>query len=153
MGIGRWFMILLGVAALVAGFGLRVAWETEGPSGGTGVRAAAAQQDLDCDDFATPTEAQAELDADPSDPNGLDADSDGDACEEGGAGSSGGSGETGADDPDDRVTRPADRERRSRDGRGDLLRSGGPEFGPVATMPDGSCPKEYPITRGKGCYR
>ncbi len=37
--------------------------------------------DLDCADFATQAEAQAELDADPSDPNGLDADDDGIACE------------------------------------------------------------------------
>lgn len=38
--------------------------------------------DLDCADFATQAEAQAEYDADPSDPNGLDADADGVACEE-----------------------------------------------------------------------
>jgi hypothetical protein len=38
--------------------------------------------DLDCADFATQEEAQAELDSDPSDPNGLDADSDGVACED-----------------------------------------------------------------------
>lgn len=42
---------------------------------------AQAQDDLDCDDFATQQEAQAEYDADPSDPNGLDADNDGIACE------------------------------------------------------------------------
>ena len=37
--------------------------------------------DLDCSDFATQEEAQAELDADPSDPNGLDADGNLVACE------------------------------------------------------------------------
>lgn len=49
-----------------------------------GMRPAAAQEtaDLDCADFATQAEAQATYDADPSDPNGLDADSDGIACEE-----------------------------------------------------------------------
>jgi micrococcal nuclease len=36
----------------------------------------------DCSDFATEPEAQAILDADPSDPGGLDSDSDGAACEE-----------------------------------------------------------------------
>ncbi len=36
---------------------------------------------LDCADFATQQEAQAEFEADRSDPNGLDADSDGIACE------------------------------------------------------------------------
>jgi hypothetical protein len=37
--------------------------------------------DLDCSDFATQAEAQAALVAAPSDPNGLDADDDGSACE------------------------------------------------------------------------
>lgn len=50
--------------------------------------------DLDCADFATQEEAQAEFDADPSDPNGLDADNDGIACEpfEDDAGGGGGDG-------------------------------------------------------------
>ncbi len=38
--------------------------------------------DLDCADFASQAEAQAIFDADPSDPNGLDADGDGIACED-----------------------------------------------------------------------
>lgn len=37
--------------------------------------------DLDCSDFATQLEAQAALDADPSDPNGLDGEGDGAPCE------------------------------------------------------------------------
>ena len=37
--------------------------------------------DLDCANFATQEEAQAVYDADPSDPNGLDDDNDGIACE------------------------------------------------------------------------
>jgi Excalibur calcium-binding domain len=40
-----------------------------------------ASSDLDCSDFTSHDEAQAALDADPSDPNSLDADSDGEACE------------------------------------------------------------------------
>lgn len=40
------------------------------------------QGDLDCIDFATQQAAQANLNANPSDPNGLDADNDGVACEE-----------------------------------------------------------------------
>ncbi len=40
------------------------------------------QGDLDCADFASQAEAQATFNADPSDPNGLDADNDGIACEE-----------------------------------------------------------------------
>ena len=36
---------------------------------------------LDCDDYGSQTEAQAALDADPSDPDVLDEDDDGEACE------------------------------------------------------------------------
>lgn len=38
--------------------------------------------DLDCPDFASQAEAQAVYNQDPTDPNGLDADNDGEACEE-----------------------------------------------------------------------
>lgn len=50
---------------------------------GTGLvpAAQAAQNYYDCDDFATRDEAQAVLDADPSDRDNLDADGDGIACE------------------------------------------------------------------------
>lgn len=59
---------------------------------------ASAQADLNCDDFETQPEAQAELDRDPSDPHGLDGDGDGVACESlpGGA-PAGAGGETSAD--------------------------------------------------------
>lgn len=40
-----------------------------------------AQEDLNCENFVSQPEAQATLDADPSDPNNLDADDDGVACE------------------------------------------------------------------------
>ena len=42
---------------------------------------AGAQGNLDCRDFDSRAEAQASLDADPSDPNGLDRNDDGQACE------------------------------------------------------------------------
>lgn len=45
------------------------------------VGTASAQTDLNCSDFSTQQEAQAELAADPSDPHGLDRDGDGLACE------------------------------------------------------------------------
>ena len=38
--------------------------------------------DLNCEDFSSQEDAQAELDADSSDPNNLDSDSDGEACED-----------------------------------------------------------------------
>ena len=52
------------------------------PPSSTEPRSAPPQgSDLDCDDFASQEEAQANLDADPSDPNDLDADGNGIACE------------------------------------------------------------------------
>lgn len=43
---------------------------------------ALAQDDLNCSDFATQEDAQAEYDRDTSDPHGLDRDKDGVACED-----------------------------------------------------------------------
>lgn len=55
---------------------------------------AQAQDDLNCDDFNSQADAQAELESNPSDPNSLDADNDGIACEslwsDGDGGSDGG---------------------------------------------------------------
>lgn len=47
-----------------------------------GGSAAMGQENLGCDYFATQEAAQAEYDADPSDPHGLDGDDDGIACED-----------------------------------------------------------------------
>lgn len=49
--------------------------------------------DLDCSDFATQEDAQAELDKDPSDPHDLDRDGDGIACEALPSGGQGGGGD------------------------------------------------------------
>lgn len=61
------------------------------------VPSAAGAQGRDCGDFATQGAAQAALDADPSDPNGLDADADGEACESLPAGGGAGRDRSGAD--------------------------------------------------------
>ena len=50
--------------------------------GGNGGSGGGDEGDLDCADFATQREAQAVLDRDPSDPNNLDADNDGVACDD-----------------------------------------------------------------------
>lgn len=78
---------LLALAALTAA--LVFAW----------VPAAGAQTDLNCDDFEFQEDAQAVLDQDPSDPNGLDSDNDGIACEDLPSGSGGGG--TGGGDTDE----------------------------------------------------
>jgi hypothetical protein len=36
---------------------------------------------------------------------------------------------------------------------GTLMEAGGPGDGPLPTMPDGSCPKEFPVKQGEACYR
>lgn len=36
---------------------------------------------------------------------------------------------------------------------GNLMEAGGPEAGPVPTMPGGGCPGEYPLEETGGCYR
>ena len=36
--------------------------------------------------------------------------------------------------------------------KGNLFDSGGPTVGPAPLMPDGGCPKEYPIKRADACY-
>jgi len=55
-------------------------------------------QDTDCSDYSTQAQAQAVLEADMSDPNGLDADDDGIACETLPGGGGGGGGGGGAED-------------------------------------------------------
>lgn len=68
-----------------------------------------AQGDLDCADFDSKVEVQAEYDADLSDPNGLDADNDGEACETFGYGgpSSGQYNDEGANEEKDVVIKDA----------------------------------------------
>lgn len=71
----------------------------------------ASAQDLDCPDFATQGEAQAVLAADPSDPNRLDANGDGVACESFFGGGSSGTGSTGGtESSDDQGSSPSDSE-------------------------------------------
>lgn len=62
-----------------------------------GLAGSAAAQDLDCADFSTQGEAQDNLNANPGDPNGLDRDNDGIACETLPGG--GGSEDTAAEEP------------------------------------------------------
>jgi hypothetical protein len=54
--------------------------------------------DQDCEDFSSRAEAQAHLEADPSDPDNLDADDDGEACETFDYGDAGGAAPPGGDD-------------------------------------------------------
>jgi hypothetical protein len=131
---------------LVAGFTLRVTWEQLTDS----TAPALAQQDqYDCASFGSQESAQAELERDPSDPNNLDPDNDGTACEDYNYGGGGGTTTAAQDQYDD----SAAQDQYQRDlGFGDLFDAGGPSSGPVPLMPDGSCPAEFPTKQNEACY-
>jgi len=95
---------------------------------------AVAQDDLDCEDFDSQEEAQAELDRDPSDPNNLDADDDGMACETFPYDDSGG---------DDNDTAADDQYN-----DGDTNDGGGDVSNPDKVIPDTTSKKPLPDTGG-----
>ena len=95
---------------------------------------------LDCEDFSSQQEAEAALNADPSDPNNIDQNGNGIPCE----------GENLPDasqGPSGQLTTGAQYQ-----GDASLMNAGGPLKGPVPLMPDGSCPKEYPVERSGACF-
>lgn len=67
---------------------------------------------------------------------------------------------TGADDPaptpdptPDPVLPPRDGGATGQQNGNDLPKSGGPEHGPFPAMPNGECPRGFPIERDGACYR
>ncbi|WP_158206456.1 excalibur calcium-binding domain-containing protein [Halomarina oriensis] len=67
--------------AVLVSFALLVGAVSVGTAVTPGATFAQDGDDLNCEDFETQEEAQAVLEEDPSDPNGLDGDDDGEACE------------------------------------------------------------------------
>ena len=131
---------------LVAGLVSRVTYEqVVNPS----TPAVAQEDQYDCASFGSQESAQTELDLDPSDPNNLDPDNDGQACEDYdyGVGTGGGAAQ---DQYDDGAGTP--RPPRGNTGKDDLFNTGGPLNGPVPLMPDGGCPVEYPVQHEGLCY-
>ncbi len=125
------------VLVFAVGFTARLAYE-EITHPGT---PAYAQDDLNCADFRTQAEAQAELQRDPTDPNNLDADFDGVACEElDGDGSV-------ADDQYDNGDDPAP----TQPGLGRSPRTGGPKTDVFPLLDDGGCPTPL-VKRDGACY-
>jgi uncharacterized protein involved in copper resistance len=118
-----------------------------------------AQDQYDCASFGSQASAQAELERDPSDPSNLDADDDGQACEDYGYGT----GVNSSPLPSTTTSSPSPTSSPSTSSSAsasatprpdrNLFDSGGPEDGPVPLMPDGGCPVEYPTQRGDLCYR
>ena len=160
--MGSRLFIAIAVLVLVVGAVGRITYEQmQAPSP---AQAQDASDPFDCADFATQEEAQAEYNLDPSDPSGLDGDSDGIACEELSAGTGTSSASpaptttsspapsSASPAPTTTSSPPASPQPRPQKNK-NLMKSGGPQHGPVLTMPDGSCLPEYPIKRNGYCYR
>jgi hypothetical protein len=123
------------VAVFATGFTARLIYEQT-------LKPAFAQEDqYDCASFGSQESAQATYDADPSDPNNLDADNDGIACEE----LDGGSEDGGAASP------PPQREPGGKPKREPMPESGGLPGGAVPLGSDGSCPPRFPVEHGRVC--
>jgi hypothetical protein len=123
----------------------------------------------DCDSFGSQQAAQAELERDPSDPNNLDSDGNGRACDEEndyGAddiGNNNGRNTTNSTSPSSPSSSTASPEStspsspppspkpRPQEDR-NLLDAGGPTSGPMPLMPDGGCPPEFSTKHNGGCY-
>src|SRR5829696_6683849 len=138
-------LIMVGLV-LVSGFVLRVTYEQiVYPS-----KPAVAQADqYDCASFGSQESAQAELDRDPSDPNNLDPDGNGQACDDYPYGTSG----TNSASPSSESSNDASASPKPSPPQNDnLFDSGGPTNGPVPLMPDGGCPVEFPVKHNGLCY-
>ncbi len=169
--------IVAAMLVLVAGVVGRITYEQVV---NTDTPAYAQEDQFDCASFGSQESAQAELERDPSDPNNLDPNGDGQACEDYSYDATGGTTSSPAptttsspaptttsspsptttsspapttDNGDDTGASQDQSDDGSGDRPGDLMKSGGPTHGPILTMPDGSCLPEYPIKRNGYCYR
>ena len=147
--------LLIAALVLASGFTLRVAWEELA----TPTSPALAQEDqYDCESFGSQESAQAELERDLSDPNNLDPDADGQACDDYNYGDDGGS-TASATASASAMSATEDQYDASAGisqydgstGVGSLFDSGGSTNEAVPLMPDGSCPTEFPVKRDGGC--
>jgi hypothetical protein len=121
----------------------------------------------DCASFGSQESAQVELDSDPSDPNNLDPDGNGRACDDyayGGsvaassvspstvAPSSPSPGKPSAS-ASPRSNASASPKPKPPQKNRDLLDAGGPTNGPVPLMADGGCPVEFPVRHADLCHK
>jgi len=159
------------VLVLAAGFVGRVTYEQViNPS----TPALAQEDQYDCASFGSQESAQSELDRDPRDPNNLDPDGDGQACDDydyGGTSTNSASPSSSASptttsspesttssaSPSSDASASPQADEQDGQTRGsrqddDLMRSGGPHDGPVPLMPDGSCPAEFPTRQNGLCH-
>ena len=149
MGTTTWRLLVVGLV-LLAGLVSRVTYEQlidpQEP-------AVAQSSQRDCSSFGSQQSAQAALERDPSDPNGLDADGNGRACDDASttttqssplpSSASSSSPSSSSPSPSSSPTPQGDR---------NLLDAGGPTNGPAPLMPDGTCPPEFPTKHNNLCY-
>jgi hypothetical protein len=133
--------------------------------------AAAQSNQYDCASFGSQQSAQAELERSPSDPNDLDPDGNGRACDDYDYSAS----TTTQSSPSPSSTSPSSpspsnpspsspspsspspsspspSSKPSPQGDRNLLDAGGPTKGPAPLMPDGGCPPEFPTKHKNLCY-
>jgi hypothetical protein len=146
-------VVMVGLV-LVAGFVLRGTYEQIiYPS-----KPAAAQADqYDCASFGSQESAQVVLDGDPSDPNNLDSDGNGIACDNYPYGTNVAASTPAPSTPAPSATSPSSNSSASPkpkppQGSRNLFASGGPTNGPVPLMADGGCPAEFPAKRNGLCH-
>jgi hypothetical protein len=126
--------------------------------------AAAQSNQYNCASFGSQQSAQAELERDPSDPNGLDTDGNGRACDDydysasttntstqsSPSPSTASPSTASPSSPSPNSSSPSSRSRPL--GDRNLLAAGGPTNGPAPLMPDGGCPPEFPTKHKNLCY-
>ena len=175
--MGTRTFIIAAVLVLVVGVIGRITYEQVVS---TDTPAYAQEDQFDCASFGSQESAQAELERDPSDPNDLDPDGNGQACDDYSYGTTSSPAPTATDNGDDTgasetgspapttTSSPAPSntgnggdtgasqnqyDDGSGDRPGDLINSGASGPGPVLTLPDGSCIPDYPNKRNGYCYR
>jgi hypothetical protein len=118
-------------------------------------RAAAQVDQYDCASFGSQQSAQAELERHPNDPNNLDTDGNGRACDDYDYNASTINTTTTQSSVSPSSASPSSPSPTSRprpQGDRNLLDAGGPTNGPAPLMPDGTCPPEFPTEHKNLCY-
>ncbi len=148
MGNTTWKLLIVALV-LVAGLVSRVTYEQlVHPS-----KPAAAQADqYDCASFGSQESAQAELERDPSDPNNLDSDGNGVACDDQSTSTTSSAPPSSVSPSSAPPSRPSAPPTPRPQRTPTLLNAGGPTNGPVPVMADGDCPVEFPNKRNGRCF-
>jgi len=116
------------------------------------VPAAAQSNQYNCASFGSQQSAQAELERNPSDPNDLDTDDNGRACDDYDYDASTTTTQSSPSSSSPSASSPSPSSRPRPQGDQNLLNAGGPANGPAPLMPDGNCPPEFPTKHKNLCY-